>query len=537
MRAAIYCRVSTDSQETEGTSLQTQLEACTAYCKGKGYDIAYQFSEVCSGLTLDRPKLNELRELVRTHDVDAVVIHCLDRLSRDPVHGVIVTEELQKHNVSLEAVTETVESTDLGKLISYVRGYAAKLEAQKIRERTMRGARKRAETGKIPIGGTGHLYGYCYVKGKERGQGVRIENPDESKWVKEMFRWLAEERLSSEAITCKLRDLEVPRPSGKGYWLSSTVKKILKNPAYCGKTYVFSYMNVEPKFRVKSSTKRKKSSVVRRPREEWLELPNATPPIISESLYLAAQAQLAENRRMAGRNSKGEYLLHGHVRCELCGRAYRASGGWRTRGGKQYHRPYYRCAGTMKQVTPDKCKNKQYNGAQLESWVWNQLEKVLTKPELVFSELENQRARSQTALLETELDTVTLQLGNRIKQKERVWTAFRLTGDEIEFRTGIKIVEKDTEELRQKRAILENQIEEANKFNPDMADIKKACELVAGNLHNFTYEEKRFVLLALNIKVLIGSDNIRVQGFIPVQTGAVADTSITCCAWAHASSG
>ena len=42
--AAIYYRVSTDNQEREGTSLQTQLEACRNYCQGKGYDVAYRFN-------------------------------------------------------------------------------------------------------------------------------------------------------------------------------------------------------------------------------------------------------------------------------------------------------------------------------------------------------------------------------------------------------------------------------------------------------------------------------------------------------------
>ncbi len=63
--AAVYCRVSTEDQEKEGTSLQTQLEACLNYCREKGYQVAYRFTEAYSGLTLERPKLNELRELVR----------------------------------------------------------------------------------------------------------------------------------------------------------------------------------------------------------------------------------------------------------------------------------------------------------------------------------------------------------------------------------------------------------------------------------------------------------------------------------------
>ncbi len=62
--AAIYCRVSTDDQEKEGTSLKTQMQACLNYCQGKDYDVSYRYSEAYSGLTLDRPKLRELQERV-----------------------------------------------------------------------------------------------------------------------------------------------------------------------------------------------------------------------------------------------------------------------------------------------------------------------------------------------------------------------------------------------------------------------------------------------------------------------------------------
>ncbi|MFC2041887.1 recombinase family protein [Chloroflexota bacterium] len=160
MRTAIYCRVSTDDQEKEGTSLQTQRDACLAYCKQEVYQVVRQFSETYSVLTLERPKLNELRDLVRTNDLDIIVVYCLDRLSRDPYHGVILTQELEQHHVTLKAVTETVESSEVGRLINYIRGFASKLEAEKIRERTMRGKLAHVKQGKLPNGTGIGIYGY-----------------------------------------------------------------------------------------------------------------------------------------------------------------------------------------------------------------------------------------------------------------------------------------------------------------------------------------------------------------------------------------
>ena len=139
MKAAIYCRVSTDNQEREGTSLQTQLEACLKHCESKGYSIGYQACETFSGLTLERPMLLEVQEYIKSGEADVLVVYCLDRWTRDPVHGVILGDVLEKYAVELQSVTETVESNEVGRLITYIRGFASKLESEKIRERTMRG--------------------------------------------------------------------------------------------------------------------------------------------------------------------------------------------------------------------------------------------------------------------------------------------------------------------------------------------------------------------------------------------------------------
>ncbi|MFC2022484.1 recombinase family protein, partial [Chloroflexota bacterium] len=271
-KAAIYPRVSTDNQETEGTSLQTQLEACREYCQDKGYEVAYRFSEAYSGLTLDRPKLNELRELVRNEQIDVLVVYCLDRLSRDPTHGVILTQELEKHHVTLEAVTEDVDNSELGKLISYIRGFASKLEAAKIKERTMRGKKARAREGRMP-GGFHRTYGYDYIPVSQKDGGRRIVNEPEAKWVRQIYQWLVSDGMATPTITNKLRALNAPTKEGKA-WCRQSVLAILKNPAYAGKTFAFTTLN------------NKKHG---KPESDWIEIPGVTPAIISQDIFDAAQ--------------------------------------------------------------------------------------------------------------------------------------------------------------------------------------------------------------------------------------------------------
>ena len=71
-RVAIYCRVSTEGQEQDGTSLQTQAEACREYCHRKGYEVSYTYIEAYSGLSLQRPQLDQMREAVRGGAFDVV---------------------------------------------------------------------------------------------------------------------------------------------------------------------------------------------------------------------------------------------------------------------------------------------------------------------------------------------------------------------------------------------------------------------------------------------------------------------------------
>ena len=125
--AALYCRVSSRGQEQDGTSLDTQLDSCRRLALERGYTIAeeHTYREVHTGTELwERPQLTRLREAIRRREVRAVVVHAIDRLSRDPVHLGVVLSEADHVGVEVLFVTEPLDNSPEGQLIRFVRGYA-----------------------------------------------------------------------------------------------------------------------------------------------------------------------------------------------------------------------------------------------------------------------------------------------------------------------------------------------------------------------------------------------------------------------------
>ena len=502
--AAIYCRVSTEDQEREGTSLQTQLEACLKYCQDKGYDMAHRFSEAYSGLALERPKLNELREMVRAGTIDIVVCYCLDRLSRDPVHGVILLEEFEKHHVVLEAVTETIDSSEVGKLINYIRGFASKLEASKIRERTMRGRRARAKEGRIPGGGSARLYGYDYVSASQKNGGRRVINEPEAIWVRRMYEWLTDEGLSTNGILYRLRAHNAPTKFGKP-WNRRSVQAILRNPAYTGKTFLFTTQN---------------GKRFARPREDWVEIHDATPPITSQELFDAAQKQLRVNQDKSPRNCRHEYLLRGHVRCRKCGRTYGGSIARTTANGRQWR---YTCLGTVKKAAPDtRCHNKGWRCDKLEELVWAKLAEYLSTPELIIAELEKQRrGATQLGGLEAELERIERQLKAVDHEQHQLlqWALKDFPAHQVEAEN--RRLNKARETLTAQQGELAAQIKTSQTAAINVPKLESFIERMQEKIGSLDFAGKRQVLDMLAITVWLDGGTIEVAGVIDPEDAIV----------------
>ena len=172
-----------------------------------------------------------MREVVRSQIIDSVVVYSLDRFSRDPVHGVILMQELEKHGVILEAATEIVDNTEAGKLVFYIKGYAAKLDAERRRDATGRGKRAMLNSGRLPQGTGIGVYGYKWLKDDNK----RIPIEHEARVVQRMFEMVAN-GVGCFKIARTLNQESIPTKSGKK-WETTTVSRIVRNHAYTGVTY------------------------------------------------------------------------------------------------------------------------------------------------------------------------------------------------------------------------------------------------------------------------------------------------------------
>jgi len=456
-------------------------------------------SEAYSGLSLERPELDRLRELVRNDAIDIIVCYSLDRLSRDPVHGVIITQELEKHNVGLEAVTETVDSTEVGKLITYIRGFASKLEAEKIRERTMRGRKARAQQGRIPVGGYSRLYGYNYISVREENGGRRIINENEAQWVRQMFDWLVNEGMTCLGIATKLNSLQVPSKFNN-HWTRPVVHKVLTNPAYTGVTLY--------------------------KQGDTIELPDITPPIIDKAVFETAKRQLRANYEKAKRNIRRQYLLHGHIMCAKCGKPYRTHITVSHRKYNTYEYRRYACScapGTQSQFQGELCHNKGWMADKLESLVWTQIEGILADPSIITAEIEKQREGiGDIGGLEAELNQIDRRLRATDRDQEQLldWAIKGFPEDMVILRN--KRLNSARESLKAQKVEIECKVQASQEATITLPKLEHFVELIKEKLSTLDFETKRMAIEMLDIKVWIDGYNVEVTGVIPISDTVIA---------------
>ena len=493
MRAAIYCRVSTDEQ-TANASLPTQEASCRSWCAEHGHTVVAIYADTASGTLWERAELQRLLTDAQHGAFDLVVCHALDRLSRDPEHVTAVRVLLGLAGVTLACVTERVPEDDTGTLVAFVRGWAAKREWTQIRERTMRAKRALLERG-VFLAASAPLYGYRHENGR------RVVCEVEADVVRRIYHWYVLHGLSLREIARKLNGEGVPAPamSRRQYrdgrtphWGKSTVRRILTDPAYMGETWALRW-----------EARPGRNPRLRDPRE-WLRLPDGvTPAIVERSLWLAAQERLRQNQGEHARNERRPYLLRGLIRCAVCGRRLYCDA---ERGGVRV----YRCS--SRQSISGACGAGRVPAERIERWIWEQVSALLSDLRLIEAEVERRRNEPKNDGLERQRASIERELERIAAQQERLVRRYARAEDDDDtlwdlVRRQVAELEAERERLRRRLTEIEQAIAERTRRDAELVSLAEYAQRVRVNLERMDGNERRQALEALRVRVTAaGSD-------------------------------
>jgi DNA invertase Pin-like site-specific DNA recombinase len=150
-RIAIYARVSTPDGAQEPLNQLLQLRA---WCTAAGHELVREYiDEVSGGMSgSKRPQFTAMMDAAHRRQFDVVLVWALDRLSRE---GMVPTighlQRLASYGVAFHSYTEPMLSTDnelVRDIVLAVMASLAKVERQKISERTKAGLERARANGK-----------------------------------------------------------------------------------------------------------------------------------------------------------------------------------------------------------------------------------------------------------------------------------------------------------------------------------------------------------------------------------------------------
>lgn len=457
MNVAIYSRVSTSQQAEHGYSLETQIDACRKKALELGATSIKEYTDDgYSGAYLERPKLDELRDAVAQKLHDVIIIYDIDRLSRDTMHLLLLTEEMEK-NAKLVYVNSEYSRTPEGQLFFEIRGSFAKYERVKIQDRFQRGKRGKLRNG-LPISDH-HVFGYSWQDGNY------IINPVTADIVRSIFDRYANHIGGIQSVADWLNGKGIPSPQGK-MWSSTAINRLLRQEMYTGEYY--SYKMYHKKVSAKKFTQ------IAREQSEWI--PMQCPAIISKELFDKTQTKLHRNKTQKIHETQHIALFSGVLYCADCGRKMLPT--WNSK--KTYR--YYQCFSVVKK-TP--CKNHVVGVDVLDAMVWEIL-KTNCRTEAMLKKYISQnqpKEKDNTDAIKKELSQIETK-----RQAIMSW-----------FSANLISAEESTQKLQALKKHEQNLTERLQTKKEDIP----TDQIVKDVRHRITPEEKRQFVLDHISKVIV----------------------------------
>lgn len=326
--AAVYCRLSSDDGQTgESCSIGTQKTLLTQFCKEHKFNVYdYYIDDGWSGTNFERPDFKRMLGDIETGKVNLVVVKDLSRFGREYAQmGLFIEHYFEENNIRFLSVSEnidTINGTD--NILMPITNVINSLYAKDCSRKTKAAHQALAKEGKY-IGGHAP---FGYLKDPDDRHHL-IPDPPAADVVRLIFQLFCE-GVGYVRLTKILREKNILNPQAyfnqnnpdyykSDYWRkpfdwhATSVRVILSNPIYLGKT-VFGRTENKGFYQKKRIAK---------PQDEWIIADNTHEPIITQETWDTAQKLMASKRR---ETKGGEIqMFSGLVKCADCGSSLSAS--------------------------------------------------------------------------------------------------------------------------------------------------------------------------------------------------------------------
>ena len=353
LRAAAYCRVSTDKEE-QRSSLEAQRSFFQSYIARQGWELVDILAEEgLSGTSIARrPQFARLLSMAFGGEVDLIVTKEVSRFARNTVDALKVTRELRERGVGVLFLNDGIDTRDSdGEFRLTIMASVAQEESRKISQRTRWGQAQAMKRG--VVFGNNSIFGYT-LQG-----GVLTVQPEQAEVVRLIYRKYLSEGKGTSVIARELTEAGISPPlRPEGSWSPTMVLRILRNEKYCGDLLQQKSRTVDHL----SHRKVRNDGTV-----PQLLIEGHHEGIVSPEEFRRVREELARRRELAGegRHFSARYWYSGKVLCGACGRTMT---GKRTRraGGKEYL--CFVCRGRLGTAASpeERCTMRGVSGAVLE---------------------------------------------------------------------------------------------------------------------------------------------------------------------------
>jgi site-specific DNA recombinase len=407
-RAILYARVSTDEQARSGYSLAQQQEALREYTAREGYEVLEEVQDPGqSGVSLERPGMDRVRDLVAAGGVAVVLAQDRDRFSREPAYHYLLRREFEEKGTKLRALNDRGDESPEGELTDGILDQLAKYERAKIAERTRRGKLRRAREGKVVVSALPD-YGFRFNATRDNYLVIR----EEMRVVERIFRMIGVEGATIHAVKRAFEEEGLKTPGGGRYWNEPFIKSRVLDDVYRPhsfeeirelvlpevavrldpeKHYGVWWYNRRRQRRVQVSEAgqdgrryRHRTITTEKPRAEWIAVPVPASGIPREWVDAAREA-VKHNRRPSSAGLRFWELSGGLFFCGGCGLTMHTRH-TKAKGDARYF--YYRCALRARHGRDACPQHKNYPAEEVEAAVWRVLSCLLKDPQRLRAGLE-----------------------------------------------------------------------------------------------------------------------------------------------------